>query len=149
MTEPPGLTTSIYTQREDWLNCAVHVAGLLASCIAIPVLALAGWRSGDPWLLAGGLVFGVSALLMFATSALYHSARDPAVRLRLRRVDHAAIYVLIAGTYTPFTLGALQGAWGWSLAAVIWTMPATASVQTTAASDQPHAPSSAPRVNGV
>jgi hemolysin III len=116
------LTTSTYTQREEWLNCAVHVAGLVASCIAIPALALVGWRSGDPWLLVGGLVFGVSALLMFTTSALYHAARDPAVRLRLRRVDHAAIYVLIAGTYTPFTLGALRGTWGWTLAAVIWTL---------------------------
>lgn len=116
------MTTSTYTQREEWLNCAVHVAGLVASCIAIPALALAGWRSGDPWLLVGGLVFGVSALLMFTTSALYHAARDPAVRLRLRRVDHAAIFVLIAGTYTPFTLGALRGTWGWSLAAVIWTL---------------------------
>lgn len=116
------MTTSTYTQREEWLNCAVHVAGLAASCIAIPALALAGWRSGDPWLLVGGLVFGVSALLMFTTSALYHAARDPAMRLRLRRIDHAAIYVLIAGTYTPFTLGALRGTWGWSLAAIIWTL---------------------------
>ncbi len=59
---------------------------------------------------------------MFTTSALYHASRDPVVRLRLRRFDHAAIYVLIAGTYTPFTLGALRGSWGWSLAIVIWTL---------------------------
>lgn len=116
------MTTSTYSPREEWLNCAVHVAGLVASGIAIPILALAGWRSGDPWLLAGGLVFGVSALLMFTSSALYHAARDQQVRLRLRRVDHAAIYLLIAGTYTPFTLGVLRGTWGWSLAAVIWTL---------------------------
>jgi hemolysin III len=72
--------------------------------------------------MAGGLTFGLSALLMFTTSVLYHAARDPAARLRLRRLDHAAIYLLIAGTYTPFTLGALRGTWGWSLAAVIWTL---------------------------
>lgn len=116
------MTVSTYTQREEWLNCAVHVAGMVASCIAIPVLVLAARRSGDPWLLAGGLAFGLSALLMFTTSALYHASRDPAVRLRLRRLDHAAIYLLIAGTYTPFTLGALRGSWGWTLAAVIWTL---------------------------
>lgn len=116
------MTASTYSQSEEWLNCAVHVAGMVASCIAIPVLVLAARRSGDPWLLAGGLVFGVSALLMFTTSALYHSSRDPAVRLRLRRMDHAAIYLLIAGTYTPFMLGALRGNWGWTLAAVIWTL---------------------------
>ena len=114
------MTTSTYTQREEWLNCAVHVAGLVASCIAIPVLALAGWRSGDPWLLAGGLVFGVSALLMFTTSALYHAARDPAVRLRLRRIDHAAIYVKIAATYTPFAV-LVAGAEATVILACIWT----------------------------
>jgi hemolysin III len=116
------VSTSTYSQREEWLNCAVHVVGIVACCVALPVLIAAGWQSGDPWLLAGGLVFGLSALLMFTTSALYHASRDPVVRLRLRRVDHAAIYVLIAGTYTPFTLGALRGSWGWSLAVVIWTL---------------------------
>lgn len=116
------MTSSTYSQREEWLNCAVHVLGIVACCVAIPVLASTAWPTGDPWLLIGGLVFGVSALLMFTTSALYHAARDPAVRLRLRRIDHAAIYVLIAGTYTPFTLGAMRGAWGWSLAAVIWAL---------------------------
>jgi hemolysin III len=116
------LTASTYSPREEWLNCAVHVAGIVASCVAIPVLVFAARRTGDPWLLAGGLTFGISALLMFTTSALYHASRDPAVRLRLRRVDHAAIYLLIAGTYTPFTLGVLRGTWGWTLAAVIWTL---------------------------
>lgn len=116
------MTASTYSQREESLNCAVHVVGVVACCVAIPVLALVALRSGDPWLLVGGLVFGLSALLMFTTSALYHASRDAALRLRLRRVDHAAIYVLIAGTYTPFTLGALRGSWGWSLAVVIWTL---------------------------
>jgi hemolysin III len=116
------VSTSTYSRREEWLNCAVHVVGIVASCVALPVLIAAGRQSGDPWLLTGGLVFGLSALLMFTTSALYHASRDPVVRLRLRRVDHAAIYVLIAGTYTPFTLGALRGSWGWSLAIVIWTL---------------------------
>jgi hemolysin III len=59
---------------------------------------------------------------MFTTSVLYHAAKDPSLRLRLRRGDHAAIYLLIACTYTPFTLGALRGSWGWTLAAVVWTL---------------------------
>ena len=116
------MSSSTYSQREEWLNCAVHVVGIVACCVALPVLIAAGRLAGDPWLLASGVVFGLSALLMFTTSALYHAARDPVARLRLRRVDHAAIYVLIAGTYTPFTLGALRGSWGWSLAIVIWTL---------------------------
>jgi hemolysin III len=116
------MTASTYSTREEWLNCVVHVAGIAASVAALPLLILTAHRSGDPWLMAGGLVFGLSALLMFTTSVLYHAAHDPAVRLRLRRLDHAAIYLLIAGTYTPFTLGALRGTWGWSLAAVIWAL---------------------------
>jgi len=116
------MTSSTYSAREEWLNCAVHVVGIVASLVALPVLVLAARGTGDPWLLAGGLAFGLSALLMFSTSALYHAAKNPVTRLRLRRVDHAAIYLLIAGTYTPFTLGALRGSWGWSLAAVIWTL---------------------------
>lgn len=115
------MTSSTYSVREEWLNCAVHVVGIVASLVALPVLATAAHRTGDPWLLAGGLTFGLSALLMFSTSSLYHAAKNPATRLRLRRVDHAAIYLLIAGTYTPFTLGPLLGPWGWSLFAWVWT----------------------------
>jgi hemolysin III len=117
-----GMTSSTYSAREEWLNCAVHVGGVVASLIALPALVLAAHRTGDPWLLAGGLVFGLSALLMFSTSALYHAAKNPQTRLRLRRFDHVAIYLLIAGTYTPLTLGALRGSWGWSLTAVIWSL---------------------------
>ena len=116
------MTASTYSASEEWLNCAVHVVGIVASLAALPVLVTAALRTGDPWLLAGGLAFGLSALLMFSTSSLYHAAKDPDTRLRLRRADHAAIYLLIAGTYTPFTLGVLRGSWGWSLAAVIWTL---------------------------
>jgi hemolysin III len=116
------MTASTYSAREEWLNCAVHVVGIVASLVALPILVTAALRTGDPWLLVGGLTFGLSALLMFATSSLYHAAKNPVARLRLRRVDHAAIYLLIAGTYTPFTLGALRGSWGWSLAAIIWTL---------------------------
>ena len=116
------MTSSTYSAREEWLNCAVHVVGIVASLVALPVLVLTAHRTGDPWLLLGGLTFGLSALLMFSTSSLYHAAKNPATRQRLRRIDHAAIYLLIAGTYTPFTLGALRGSWGWSLAAIIWTL---------------------------
>ncbi|MBK7904520.1 MAG: hemolysin III family protein [Proteobacteria bacterium] len=116
------MTSSTYSAREEWLNCAVHVVGVVASLVALPVLVTTALRTGDPWLLLGGLTFGLSALLMFSTSSLYHAAKSPEMRLRLRRVDHAAIYLLIAGTYTPFTLGALRGRWGWSLAAIIWAL---------------------------
>ena len=85
-------------------------------------VARVGGRSGDPWRLATALVFGLSALAMFVTSVIYHWARDPARKLPLRKLDHSAIYLLIAGTYTPFTLVAMEGAWGWSLFGVVWTL---------------------------
>ena len=115
-----ALSSRPYSAREEWANCAVHGLGVLASVVAIPWLAMVALQKSDPWLLAGGLAFGVSALLMFSTSVLYHAARNPRTRLVLRRLDHAAIYLLIAGTYTPFTLGVLKGAWGWAIAGVVW-----------------------------
>ena len=76
----------------------------------------------DPWRLGTGLVFGLSALAMFVTSVIYHAVAEPTRKQWLRKLDHSAIYLLIAGTYTPFTLVAMQGAWGWTLFAVIWTL---------------------------
>ena len=118
--EASETSSGAYTRGEEWASCAVHGLGILASVVAIPWLAMLALEGHDRWLLAGGLAFGLSALLMFTTSVLYHATRDPRWRLVLRRLDHAAIYLLIAGTYTPFTLGVLKGAWGWSIAGVVW-----------------------------
>jgi hemolysin III len=113
---------STYTPPEELANRAIHALGIIASLIAMPWLYVAGRDSGDPWRLAGGVIFGLSALLMFTTSVLYHSATLPHVRRRLRRLDHCAIYVLIAGTYTPIALGVLKENWGWTLAIVVWCL---------------------------
>ena len=116
------MATLPYTREEERLHAALHLLGVLASLAAIPWLAIVGVQSGDPWRLAGGVVFALSALLLFTTSSLYHTVEEPGLKLRMRRLDHSAIYLLIAGTYTPFTLVALRGTWGWPLFVVIWTL---------------------------
>lgn len=112
----------LQSMGEEVANSVTHGAGLLASLAALPVLVLAAAGRGDPWQLAGGLVFGAALVLLYLSSALYHALPAGRVKRACRVVDHAAIYLLIAGTYTPFALGALRGPWGWALLATIWTL---------------------------
>lgn len=115
------METSSYTRPEEIAHVATHVLGMLASVAAIVALALVAESNGaGPWRLAGGVIFGASALLLFTTSVLYHSATSPQLKPRLRLLDHSAIYLLIAGTYTPFALGVLGGTWGWTLFGLVW-----------------------------
>lgn len=110
------------TLGEEIANSVTHGAGLLASIVAIPVLTLAAAQRGDPWQVAGGVVFGVTLVLLYLASTLYHAVPHPRAKGVLRVLDHSAIYLLIAGTYTPFTLGALRGPWGWGLLVTIWAL---------------------------
>lgn len=118
MAEPP------YTRREEIAHVATHAAGLIAALLAIPWLAIEGIDSGDPWKLAGALVFAGTAALLFGTSCLYHAAVRPELKARRRILDHAAIYLLIAGTYTPFTLGVIRESAGGWLFALMWLLAA-------------------------
>jgi hemolysin III len=109
-----------YSRPEELAHSLTAGLGIIACAVAIPVLV---WVSvPDPWRLVTGLVFGLSALAMFVTSVIYHWASQPELKLLLRRLDHSAIYLLIAGTYTPFALVAIDGAWGWTLFAVAWAL---------------------------
>jgi hemolysin III len=109
-----------YSRPEELAHSLTAGLGIIACAFAIPWLA---WVSfGDPWRFGTALVFGLSALAMFVTSVIYHWAREPELKVVLRKLDHSAIYLLIAGTYTPFTLVAMERAWGWTLFGVIWTL---------------------------
>lgn len=110
------------TLGEEIANSITHGAGLVLSLIALPVLVIATTARGDAWRVSAACVYGVTLILLYASSTLYHALPGARLKAVLRRCDHAAIYLLIAGTYTPFLLGPLRGAWGWSLLAVIWTL---------------------------
>jgi hemolysin III len=109
-----------YSRPEELAHSLTAALGIVACLVAIPVLVLVSVP--DPWRLVTGLVFGCSALAMFITSVIYHWARKPELKLLLRKLDHSAIYLLIAGTYTPFALVAMDPAWGWSLFGVLWAL---------------------------
>jgi hemolysin III len=106
---------------EEIANSVTHGVGALLSLAAIPFLVVAATR-GDAWRIAGAVIFGATLLTLYTTSALYHALSGERMKALMRRCDHAAIYLLIAGTYTPFLVGPLRGTWGWSLLAVIWSL---------------------------
>jgi hemolysin III len=113
------------TLSEEIANAVTHGLGLVGAAVAAPLLVTAGVRRGDGWHALGATVFAATLVLMYAASTLYHACppgRREATKRRLRTLDHAAIYFLIAGTYTPFLLGPLRGPWGWSLLAAEWTL---------------------------
>ncbi|MGH8634045.1 MAG: PAQR family membrane homeostasis protein TrhA, partial [Burkholderiales bacterium] len=100
---------------EEIANSVSHGIGLLAALAAFPILVTAALQRGDPAGIAGASVFAITMVLLYLTSTLFHAF--PACRAKrvFQILDHSAIYLLIAGTYTPFTLGVLRGAWGWTL----------------------------------
>lgn len=108
--------------REELANALTHGVGAAAALAAGAVLITLVAIYGDGWQLAGAIVFGVALLLLYTASTLYHAFTNPVLKGRLKVFDHCAIYLLIAGTYTPFTLVGLRGPVGWWLFGTIWTL---------------------------
>jgi len=111
-----------YSRPEELAHSLTAGVGIVACVLGIPWLASV--TSGAPVRRVAALVFGISALAMFVTSVFYHHERDLERKVRLRKLDHAAIYLLIAGTYTPVAVIAMGGAWGWTLFGTMWTLAA-------------------------
>ena len=107
---------------EEVANSISHGLGLLLALVAVPILVLAAIKAGNPHFLVGVSVFSGTLVLLYLASTLYHSLTHDAAKQLFRLFDHAAIFLLIAGTYTPFALGVLRGPWGWSLLAIIWSL---------------------------
>jgi len=113
---------NFYPPLEEKVNIASHAIGLLLSVFALAFMVTRASLHGNAWHIVSASLFGASMIALYAASTWYHSTRDPQLRARLRIVDHAAIYVLIAGTYTPFVLVTLRGAVGWVIFGISWGM---------------------------
>ena len=114
-----------YSPGEELANALTHALGIVLSAIGLVVLIVAaGLASANGIAIVSCAVYGASLIALYTASTLYHSARLPASKHLLRTLDHLAIFLLIAGTYTPFVLIVLHGAWSWSLFGVIWSLAA-------------------------
>ena len=114
----------LYTLGEEIANSITHGIGLVLSVAALVVLVLTAVHRGNAWHVVGFTIFGSTLILLYLSSTLYHGIQHPRAKRILRRCDHAAIFLLIAGTYTPFLLTNLRGAWGWRLLGVLWGIAA-------------------------
>jgi len=109
-----------YSYAEEIANSVTHGFGMLLSIGGLAVLVSFSSVYGNAWHITACSIFGVTLIISYASSTLYHSIPLPGAKRVLKVIDHAAIYLLIAGTYTPFTLINLRGPWGWSLFGTIW-----------------------------
>ena len=112
--------TTHYTFREELLNCITHGTGILFSIAALVLLIVFSSMHGGASHVVSSTVFGVALLLLYTASTLYHGFQKPRVKQIFRIFDHCCIYILIAGTYTPFLLVTLRGPIGWTLFGIIW-----------------------------
>lgn len=109
-----------YPPREELANRLTHGLGAACSVAGLVLMVVFSARYGDAWLVVSTAIFGTTLVLLYGSSTLYHSIRRDRHKVLLQKFDHAAIFLLIAGTYTPFMLVTLRGPWGWSLFGVVW-----------------------------
>ena len=114
------MTTTAYSAFEERLHALTHGIGALLSILALVLMLMMSLQHGDNWHLVSSLVYGGSLILLYSSSTLYHAISATTIKRRLRQLDHAAIFILIAGTYTPFTLINLRDNWGLPLFSLIW-----------------------------
>jgi len=110
------------TLGEEVANSLSHGMALLAAAAAVPFLILASAQHGSAANVVGASVFAATMVLLYSASMLYHAVPHPRAKRLFKKLDHGAIYLLIAGTYTPFTLGPLSGPWGWTLFGLVWAL---------------------------
>jgi len=116
------LTSRTAISAEELANAITHGIGLILSLAGFAVLLVFAILRGGPLQIVSCAVYGTTLVCVYAASTLYHTLSWPRARRALKIFDHCAIYLLIAGTYTPFTLVSLRGGWGWSLFAIVWAL---------------------------
>lgn len=109
-------------------NAWTHLVGALLACVGAILLIVAAGLQGDPWKIVSCSIYGVTLLVLYSVSTLYHSTRGR-LKVIMRKLDHLSIYLLIAGSYTPFCLVSLRGPWGWSLFGVVWGLAVVGMLQ--------------------
>lgn len=114
-----------YSPTEEKINIWSHAFGIFLSIIALVLLIIKAVQQDNIWMMISFPIFGVSLILLYLASTLYHASKEPQKRFKLKVFDHAAIYVLIAGSYTPFTLVSLNGETGWLIFSMVWVMAFT------------------------
>lgn len=110
------------TRGEELANSISHGIGLVAALVATPFLLVRAAEHDDTAFLVGVAIFALAIVFQYLSSSLYHALPVGRAKQILRVIEHSAIFILIAGTYTPFTLGVLRGSWGWTLCALVWTL---------------------------
>ena len=116
----PKDSPSRQTLGEEIANSISHGIGAALSVAGLTILVMVAADGGDPWRITTGAIYGASMIILFLASTLYHSFQQPEVKKVFRVIDHAAIYLLIAGTYTPFLLVSMRGTIGWTFFVLVW-----------------------------
>jgi len=116
------------SQGEEIANSISHGLALVAALAGTPYLILQAERHGDAHFVVGATIFAATMILLYLSSTLYHALSAGKAKRVFRVIEHSAIFLLIAGTYTPFTLGVLRGAWGWTLLGIVWSLAAVGVV---------------------
>ena len=121
-------TVKTYSLKEEIFNSVTHGVGTLLSIAGLVMLVVMASIKGNAWHITACSIYGASMVLLYLNSTLYHSLTPPKAKYVFKILDHSSIFILIAGTYTPFLLVNLRGAWGWSLFGVIWGLAITGIV---------------------
>jgi hemolysin III len=128
MRNPPRIPGRPQSRREEFINSLSHSLGFVAALIAAPVLIVQALERGDISIIIGASLFALSMVLLYLSSSLYHALPAGRAKRVMRVIEHSAIYLLIAGTYSPFMLGVLDGPGGWILLITIWLLAVTGVV---------------------